>query len=107
MLLDQTITLQRRTEAADGIGGITWSWSDLVSDPNPWAYVKAKAGRENMVEGRMNASYMVVFTIRNRDDLSELDRIVWNGEAYNIRGIMREGGRNMYLKIEAERGAVQ
>ena len=59
-----------------------------------------------MTEGRMSATYIVLFTIYNRDDLSEVDRILWNGEAYNIRNIRREGGRKLRLVIEAERGVL-
>lgn len=102
--MDQRITLQRYTEAADGIGGVTRAWANLAATPTVWAAVKAKAGREGMDEGRVNATYVVLFTIYNRTDLSELDRILWNGEAYNIRNLRREGGRKLRLVIEAERG---
>lgn len=102
--MDQRITLQRFSEAADGIGGVERAWANLSVTPSVWAAVKAKAGREAMEEGRVNASYVVLFTIYNRDDLSELDRILWNGEAYNIRNLRREGGRKLRLVIEAERG---
>jgi len=105
--LDQRIYLERATETADGFGGTVRAWEPLLSDPRPWAAVTAKAGRESMTEGRTNATYIVLFTIRNRDDLTELDRILWNGEAYNIRNIRREGERKLYLVIEAERGAAQ
>ena len=105
--LDQLVTIQRPAETSDGIGGTTRAWADLATDPAVWAHVKAKSGREAMAEDRINAAFVVVFTIRNRTDLSELDRIVWNGEAYNIRGILREGERGLYLRIEAERGAAQ
>lgn len=104
--MDQRITLQRATEAPDGVGGTVRSWSNLRTDPCPWAAVMAKAGRESMMEGRMTATYIVLFTIYNRDDLSEVDRILWNGEAYNIRNIRREGGRKLHLVIEAERGVL-
>jgi SPP1 family predicted phage head-tail adaptor len=104
--MDQRITLQRVTETPDGIGGTTRGWSDLAVNPSPWARVIAKAGREGMTEGRMTATYIVLFTIWNRDDLSEVDRILWNGEAYNIRNIRREGERKLYLVIEAERGVL-
>lgn len=103
--MDQRITLQRATETPDGIGGTVRRWSSLASNATPWAAVTAKAGRESMTEGRMNATNVVLFTIYNRGDLSEVDRIVWGGEAYNIRNIRREGGRKLHLVIEAERGA--
>lgn len=101
---DQQITLQRATATADGIGGTTKAWANLATDATVWAAVRAKAGKEGMVEGRMAATFVTLFTIYNRSDLSELDRIVWNGENYNIRSLRREGGRNLDLVIEAERG---
>lgn len=101
---DQQITLQRMTSTADGIGGTTRVWANLATDAHVWAHVRAKAGREQMDEGRMAASFTLLFTIYNRSDLTELDRIRWNGENYNIRGLRREGGRNLDLVIEAERG---
>jgi SPP1 family predicted phage head-tail adaptor len=102
--MDQRITLQRATETPDGFGGTVRGWANLTANPSPWAAVVAKAGRESMAEGRRSATYIVLFTIYNRNDLSEIDRILWNGEAYNIRNIRREGGRKLHLVIEAERG---
>lgn len=105
--MDQSITLQRFSEASDGAGGSTRSWANFTSNASIWASVKAKSGRESLVEGRTNATFVVVFTIYNRNDISELDRIIWNGEAYNIRGVLRTGGRSLRLDIEAERGVAQ
>ena len=105
--MNQQITFQRATATADGIGGSTTAWANLTSNATVWAAVVAKSGREAMTEGRMTASFVVLFTIHNRDDLTELDRIVWNGANYNIRGIRREGGRALPLVIEAERGVAQ
>lgn len=102
--MNQRITLQRAVEAPDGIGGVTKTWADFARDATPWASVIAKSGREAMVEGRTSASFVVLFTIYNRSDLTELDRIIWGGVAYNIRGIRREGGEALRLVIEAERG---
>lgn len=105
--MDQRITLQRFSETPDGAGGYTAQWADFPADARVWASVKAKSGRESLTEGRTSATFVVVFTIYNRSDLSELDRIVWNGENYNIRGILRMGGRDVRLSIEAERGVAQ
>lgn len=99
--LDQFITIERRATGPDGQGGFVDAWSPLCE---VWANVKAKAGREGLSEGRTNAVYVVNFTIYNIADLSELDRIMWNDEPYNIRNIMREGSRALHVKIEAERG---
>jgi SPP1 family predicted phage head-tail adaptor len=99
--LDQFITIERRDRTADGMGGHTEAW---VAWAEVWANAKAKGGRESLDEGRTNAVFVVVFTIHNLPELNEENRAKWNGEAYNIRGILREGGRPIYMKFEAERG---
>lgn len=102
--MDQKVTLQRLVRTPDGAGGTTTSWQDFASNARVWAEVQAKAGRETMTEGRMSATFTVLFLIYNRGDVTETDRIVWQGVTYNIRGIRRETGRAMRLVIEAERG---
>jgi SPP1 family predicted phage head-tail adaptor len=105
--MDQRITLQRRVEAPDGAGGVTRAWSNLPCNATVWAHVVAKAGREGLDEGRVNATFVTLFTIWNRTDVDETCRILWGGEAYNIRGVRRMGGRELRLTIEAERGVAE
>lgn len=99
--MDQMVSIERKTRVADGMGGYTETWAEVYA---VWAAVKPKAGREGRDEGRTNATYVVNFTIYTLADLSEQDRIIWNAERYNIRGILRTGERPMTTIIEAERG---
>ena len=101
---NQPITFQRKTQTPDGSGGSTTSWANFTETPEVWADVIAKAGREGDDEGRVNARFTVLFRIYNRSDVTELDRILWEGVNYNIRGIRREGVEALDLVIEAERG---
>lgn len=101
--LDQRIAFQAATLAADGLGGRTKTWAAVPSVPNVWAHVRALGGGEGMAEGQQQARTRYLFTVRNRSDISEGNRIVWQSENYNIRRIEREGGRKLYLVIEAER----
>jgi SPP1 family predicted phage head-tail adaptor len=111
--MDQRVTFQRFATVADGGGGVTRVWADLTATATVWAAVKSRADgksratREATDEGRVNAAYTVEFTIYNRSDLSEIDRLKWNGEVYNIRGIRRTGTRDLRLVIEAERGVAE
>ena len=105
--MSELVTLQRRVQTADGAGGSTEAWAAMASDSQVWAAVKAKAGTEGQVEGRVTATFVVLFTIYARADMDETCRIVWNGVGYNIRGIRRESGRAQRLVIEAERGVTQ
>lgn len=102
--LDQRITFERFAKVSNGMGGSTKVWTALPSNATVWARVKAGAGAENFEEDRVNARSSKTFTIRNRNDISELDRIVWLGSNYNIRRIDRMGLRKKYLDIVAERG---
>lgn len=102
--MDQRITLQRLAFTPDGGGGQIEAWADYTHNATVWAHVVAKAGRENNQEGRMTATFTVLFHIHNRRDIDPRDRIVWQGVTYNIRGIRDEGGRALRLVIEAERG---
>ena len=99
--LDQRITFQSATLTADGAGGNTKTWSDVATT---WAHVIAKVGAESFTENRMNATGFYVFVIRSRSDVDETMRIVWRGENYNIRAILRKGYRSHFVDIEVERG---
>lgn len=103
--LDQRVAFQSATWTADGAGGRTRTWSFLTVAPQVWAQVFPAGGGESFEEGRTTARAGYVFRIRRRADIDETMRIIWNGEAYDIRRVMRESPREPYMKIEAERGA--
>lgn len=105
--LDQRIAFQKKTETPDGFGGSSVVWADIDSLANVWAHVRAKSGRERLEADRVEASANYIFIIRNRSDLSEDMRIVWDGTPYNIRSLLQAKSRAMYLEIDAERGVAQ
>jgi len=100
--LDQRVTLQARSRTSDGMGGSVEVWTDTAT---VWAFVRPLRGSEGVASERVEATAMQRFCIRNRSDLNEDDRILWAGETYNIRHVHRKGSREMYLDIDAERGA--
>lgn len=102
--LDQIVTFQRRTAVPDGAGGMDYAWSDVVSDACVWAMVVARGAREAMDQERMSAAGVYRFVVRNRSDVDETCRIIWQDEAYNVRAVHRTGERKPYLEIDAERG---
>jgi SPP1 family predicted phage head-tail adaptor len=105
--LDQLITIKRETRTDDGMGGATSSLTIVASDL--WAHARPRRGKELGEFQGVRAQALYLFVIRNDTDLAleEDDRIEWNGETYNIRAILSEGARSMYLEIEAERGVEQ
>lgn len=102
--LDQRVTFQSRNSASDGMGGSSPQWANFASVPTVWARVEPQGAGEAFQNDRTNATMRARVTIRYRDDVSEGDRLLWLSEPYNIRGIMREGARPLYLVLECERG---
>lgn len=99
--LDQRLTIQRESNTSDGMGGDTVEWCKVQ---NVWANVSPASGNEKEFGGQLTGEYTNVFTIRNNKTILDSDRIVWDGDFYNIRAIAKEGGRKLYLVIAAERG---
>lgn len=102
--LDQRVTLQGVTLSDDGAGGKVKTWADFATTPTVWCHVKPSAGGERFDEDRTTAMATLIFTIRYRSDVDETDRLVWNGEIYNIRQRKRASNRKPYLVLVAERG---
>lgn len=103
--LDQLITIKRETRVSDGMGGFTTTTTNVVSDL--WAHARPKTARERGNFDTVEASAMYLFVVRYREDVRENDRITWNGDTYNIRGILTRGGRSEWLEMDAERGVTQ
>lgn len=103
--LTERVTFRRETLTDDGMGGQTVTWTAVA--PNVWAKARALSGGEAERFDKLNATAMVRFIIRYRDDLQHDDQIVWNGVEHNIRYIEPTSSRRLYLAIDAERGVAQ
>lgn len=105
--LDQRITFQERQRVPDGMGGSTDTWVNISPTPSVWAHARTKGGREVTQYDRVNAEASYLFVIRNRSDILESYRILWDGEPFNIISVKKPKGRSLYLEIDAERGVPQ
>jgi SPP1 family predicted phage head-tail adaptor len=102
--LDKLIKIQRETLTGDGIGGDDLTWVDVSEE---WAKAEPLSGAERPEADRPEAQARYMFVIRHRSDLLDTDRIVFNGQNYDIDFIQDEGPRPTYLEINAFRGGVQ
>jgi len=109
--LDRRITIQRATVTTDAYGAPVETWAPVAT---VWAAVEyARTGSgEEQTDAIHLATTNTIFTIRYRD-LIHTDRIIWNGEAYDITRIYASAGpgksgganheRNAFLAVMAEK----
>lgn len=96
--LDRRIVLQAFTTTQDGYGEENESWSTFAT---VWAQVMPFTGRERFVADQVSGEADTRFRIRWRSDIDVTQRIVYDGDTYDIEGVI-EIGRHEGLEILAK-----
>jgi len=97
--LDQQITIQTLSEAANDFGQRVQTFSTLA---NVWAKVEERSGNETENGNQIVATKRVDFVIRYKTGLNEMMRIVYRGNTYKIQSIINEDARKAFMKITTE-----
>jgi SPP1 family predicted phage head-tail adaptor len=100
-MLRHSVSLQRVVKTADGAGGFTHTWSTIATLR---AFLRVTGANESTGQDRLNMSQRQKATIRYRSDLLPNDRILFQGKAYQIRGISDIEFRKKYLELDLESG---
>lgn len=98
--LDRKIILQRATTVQDETGQEIQTWADLAT---VWASRRRASARETLAAAEVSAAITDVFECRwgsAWSDVSPLDRLVFEGRAYDIASV-DEIGRHEGLRIAA------
>jgi len=102
--LREAVTFERVTNTADGYGARLQSWRAIIGAPTR-AMVKPMSGGERYASGRTEATSTHKIVCRYFADLTEKDRVLIRGRAYNIRFIANVDFDDQWLEISAELGA--
>ena len=84
--MDKEIVLQRKTVQRDGYGEAVETWTATAT---VWAQVTETGARE-FVAGAELTEERRTFLIRQRDDITAQDRVMYRDIAHDIRGIRRD-----------------
>lgn len=95
--LDRRIVIQVSTPAQSSSGEVTDSWGTLAT---LWAEFLPGPGRESFSQDQRHAHVDARFRIWWRDDVSPLNRITYDGRAYDIVEVL-EVGRREGLELRA------
>jgi SPP1 family predicted phage head-tail adaptor len=102
--LDQKISIERSSNVSDGMGGNVTTWAEVFA---PWALVRPMSGNEKTDFNQVYGDANYLFVVRYPLAVLDRDRIVWDGDYYNIRFRKKPTGRKKYMQITAERGVAQ
>lgn len=97
--LDRRITIQSQAGTQDEFGQSVDSWSDVAT---VWAQVKFKAGSESVSANKLTTGADCIFTIRYRSQITTRNRIIYEGEYYDIIH-KAEIGRRKYMDLTAKK----
>ena len=95
-LLDRQVRLERRFEEADDSGQAVVRWLPLAT---VWARVELLGGREGFGAQQFVATGDLRFTIRWRDDVTPLHRVVHEDVAYDVVTVAEDGRREALLIV--------
>lgn len=93
-LFDRRVRLERRIEETDPSGQVLVHWTPLAE---VWARVEPLGGREGFGQEQWVATGDVRFTVRWRDDVDPLHRVVHEGRAYDVVSVAEDGRREALL----------
>ncbi|HKJ73633.1 MAG TPA: phage head closure protein [Alphaproteobacteria bacterium] len=97
--LRHRIRLQARILAGDGGGGFAESWSDLAEI---WAAIRPSAGAEVTLGEQRRHRVTHEVTIRYRLGVQPGQRLIYDGRALYILGIVNPAERDAFLSLHCE-----
>ena len=104
----ELIAIERYTTTPDGGGGASRAWASIGQ---LWAEAKWIGGGESDRQGALRALAKYRFTVlaaaAEAIAITTEDRIVWNGERFNVRERPRRLARGPETEIIAETGVTQ
>ncbi len=103
----QRITLQAKSVTRNAIGEEVVTWTDVVTDTADhaiWAEVWPLKGREFFAAQQTQYAADVRFRIRYRTGVIREQRVLWNGEPYDITQVVDVGAAHHTIEILAVTG---
>lgn len=104
---NQRIKLQAKSITRNAIGEEVVTWTDVVTDTADhaiWAEVWPLKGREFFAAQQTQYAADVRFRIRYRTGIVRDQRVLWNGEPYDITQVVDVGAAHHTIEILAVNG---
>lgn len=95
------LTVQFKTETANGSGGLTRSWSTQAT---VWGNIQPARAEKKM--GAWKLTHIVTHKIytRFRTDIDQTMRIVYGSRVFQIHGVLDIDEKRKYLELSCQEG---
>lgn len=102
--LDRKITFIKKVISTNAFNeDAEGNWVVVDSNPTVWARVREKPGKEMTLADRITHIRSTLFTVRYREDITELNRVVYRGRVYDIHSVTDNGdGRERFIDVLGE-----
>ena len=100
-MLKHKVIIQKLELVADDAGGQTRTWKNMAE---VWAYLKQTSGSERFQNDRLTAIAGFTATIRYRNDITEVNRLVYDNKSYQIRSADNLEFANKWIEFSLEAG---
>lgn len=101
-LLRKQVTVQAETQTADGGGGYTLGWTNLMT---VWAEIKPLNGSKVFVAHHLEGHVTHHVTMRYQSGITTDMRLIYGARLFNIRAVMNTDETNRWLELLVEEGA--
>lgn len=95
------IEIQAYTATPDGRGGMTQTWETVLTTSSRWRHASMY---ERLQAMKLNAGVMHRVYMRFSDVPTPKHRLVKDGEAFQIRGVVDLEERGRWLELSVEEG---
>lgn len=94
----QRVSVERYTTTSDGMGGTTQTWAEI---DKVWANIRPLSGQKRLEFGKLDSTVTHEIQMRYREDISDQDRLKFNGSNYTLKFKINEDEENAYLSFGA------
>ena len=98
--LRHRVTIQEKIVTRDTYGEEDFTWSDTAT---VWASVEPSRGRDFQQAQTEQVTYDTVIRLRYGTDINPENRIVWNGQYYDVRSVVSVFEKSKELEAQCIR----
>ena len=96
--MKQKVAVERYATTSDGMGGTTTVYNKIA---DVWCNIKPLSGHKRLEFGKLDSTVTHEITMRYRENISDQDRVKYNGRIFTLKFQINEGEENSFITFGA------